>query len=201
VIKISKRYVVPFIIMILCAMILVPIFINLLMMFNTPITTGDSSVWIGSLSNFWGAIIGGVISGVITLLGVIMTIQSNFKSLEKNKELEFRKEQLIRLYQPCYAQIIKYKANHGKHTFYDLNEKEQIDYVDLLLNNQIYGSSELRGLIEVLVSNYQMFVNTPINMTVDRVNDSYSMTNEVIIKEMSAILKTFSSEVEFYEKK
>jgi len=37
---------------------------------------GDDKTWIGYLGSFWGAIIGGVISGIITLIGVQITISN-----------------------------------------------------------------------------------------------------------------------------
>lgn len=81
-----KRNILTLGIVVIIASIGIPLIVNILMMFNTPITQDDSTVW--------GAIIGGTISGVITLMGVVMTIQSNFKSLEKDKELEYQKQRL-----------------------------------------------------------------------------------------------------------
>lgn len=62
-------------------MVLFPIITNKLMFVGDYKVAGDDKTWIGYLGTFWGAIIGGVISGTITLMGVKMTIQN-----QKNEE-------------------------------------------------------------------------------------------------------------------
>ncbi|MGE6379919.1 hypothetical protein [Peribacillus muralis] len=55
-----------------------PILINWLMFLHYFPVMGDEVTWISSLSSIWGAIIGGVIAGVLTLVGVRMTIKNQF---------------------------------------------------------------------------------------------------------------------------
>lgn len=65
-------------------LIIFPIITNALMFIKTYEVAGDSNTWIGFLGSFGGAIIGGVISGAITLVGVRLTIEH----AEKNRMLE-----------------------------------------------------------------------------------------------------------------
>lgn len=68
---------------IIVLLIICPTLINTLMFFdffNIPVK-GDETIWIPTLGTFWGALIGGVISGALTLIGVRMTIQN-----QKNEE-------------------------------------------------------------------------------------------------------------------
>jgi hypothetical protein len=58
-------------------MIVFPVMINILMFIEIFPVAGDEKTWISSLNTFWGAIIGGVIAGVLTLLGVRITIREN----------------------------------------------------------------------------------------------------------------------------
>lgn len=52
-----------------------PLITNWLMHLKTPIqVAGDTNTWIGFQATYWGAIIGGLISGALTLIGVRYTI-------------------------------------------------------------------------------------------------------------------------------
>ncbi len=64
-------------------MIVLPVLINGLMFFNLFPVSGNEVTWISSLSTFWGAIIGGIISGTLTLIGVKMSVKASFKGLDK----------------------------------------------------------------------------------------------------------------------
>lgn len=64
------------IIITIAIMILFPILTNILMFVGDYKVAGDDKTWIGYLGSFWGAIIGGVISGAITLIGVQITISN-----------------------------------------------------------------------------------------------------------------------------
>lgn len=64
-------------------MIFFPVLINSLMFFDITPVKGEVSIWIGTLGTFWGAVIGGGISGILTLVGVQKSINASFKGLEK----------------------------------------------------------------------------------------------------------------------
>lgn len=65
-------------------LIIFPIITNALMFINTIKVAGNENTWIGFLGSFGGAIIGGVISGAITLVGVRLTIEH----AEKNRRID-----------------------------------------------------------------------------------------------------------------
>jgi hypothetical protein len=152
----TMRY--KLILIILAIMILFPIIIN--MMMNVSVlpslfpVVGDETVWIALLGTFWGAIIGGVIAGVLTLYGVNRTIEASFLAIKENdiqqnslrkKELEINmaKERLKELYQPTESLISKYIYKYGAHNFEDLNDEEKIELIYLLDRNKLYADSEL----------------------------------------------------------
>ncbi len=53
------------------------------------VTNDLNATWIGSLASYWGAIIGGIISGVLTCLGVLWTIKYYKNSDKIKSRLEF----------------------------------------------------------------------------------------------------------------
>jgi hypothetical protein len=70
----DKNWVTKFLIYVVIIMILVPVLTNILMFVGEFKVAGDAETWIGYFGSFWGAIIGGIISGAITLIGVRLTI-------------------------------------------------------------------------------------------------------------------------------
>jgi hypothetical protein len=68
-------------------MLIFPWITNELMFLRDFRVAGDTNAWLGYQGSFWGAIIGGVISGAITLIGVRLTITQNNDSADKNRDL------------------------------------------------------------------------------------------------------------------
>ncbi|SDM74013.1 hypothetical protein SAMN05518871_102128 [Psychrobacillus sp. OK028] len=186
------------ILIIIFIVVLVPIIINLLMMFSTPLTVGDESIWISSLSTYLGALIGGIISGTITLIGVIYTIKSTFQSLDKDKEIEYQKMRLSSLYQPCHALTTKFAFHKGAHDFTDLAEEQKLEYLYLLQENQIYATPSLRTLILELGWSYKSWLTTRGEIDIADMNEKYKKTDDLIFEEMNAILKELTKEEKFY---
>ncbi|WP_164670229.1 hypothetical protein [Virgibacillus doumboii] len=129
-----------------------PILINILMFINIFPVSGDVNSWISSLSTFWGAIIGGVISGALTLLGVNLTIRASTEGINKtlNEQRQIRerdlflqtsKERLFNFYHPVEALHSEFIYQYGAHKFTDLNEQQQNDFLSLMNNNVIYADS------------------------------------------------------------
>jgi hypothetical protein len=75
-----------FVLLVVALMVIFPIITNSLMFVGNFKVAGNDVTWIGYLGSFWGAIIGGVISGAITLMGVRLTIENQ------------KKDEFIRLY-------------------------------------------------------------------------------------------------------
>ncbi|WP_409297736.1 hypothetical protein V1498_06770 [Peribacillus sp. SCS-26] len=63
-------------------LIIFPIVINYLMYLKLLPVKGEINTWISTLGTFWGAIIGGVISGILTLVGVRKSVDASFKGIE-----------------------------------------------------------------------------------------------------------------------
>ncbi|MBD8848410.1 hypothetical protein [Priestia megaterium] len=88
-IKFSKKtYIISAILL-----IIIPIVVNELMSFHVVKVYGDTNAWIGFLGSYFGSII----SGVITLIGVLLTLQFSQKESKKALDLtrkEARRNQL-----------------------------------------------------------------------------------------------------------
>jgi hypothetical protein len=115
---------------------------------------GDTNTWIGTLGTFWGAILGGLISGVVTLKGVEMSIKAsndgmketiNEQSRIRNEDifLQTQKERLIKLYQPITSLFTEAYYEQGEHTFYDLAVEQQNRYLKIINENDIYADFQL----------------------------------------------------------
>lgn len=77
----ENKWIVRFLLCTIAIMVIFPIITNELMFIKSYRVADDTKTWIGFIGSFWGAIIGGIISGAITLIGVRMTIQN-----QKNEE-------------------------------------------------------------------------------------------------------------------
>jgi len=142
---------------ILFSIILIPMFINGLMFkknFLDIAVAGDKKTWISSLASLWGAIIGGVISGVITLIGVRMTIQESAKGIDntlkeqkkiRDEDLKMAttKERLSNLYHPVQAMCDEFQYKYGAHAYMDLTPFEQEKLNTTVNQNIIYAESKL----------------------------------------------------------
>ena len=73
-ISLLKKPVVPIFIILILSL---PIIANLaLFSWGSSLTNGKLDTWIGFFATYYGAIIGGVVSGALPLLGVRITIKS-----------------------------------------------------------------------------------------------------------------------------
>jgi hypothetical protein len=176
-------------------MIIFPLIINSLMhvsvLPNVFPVSGDEAVWIGFLGTFWGAVVGGVISGVLTLYGVNQSINASFKGLEvsahQQKEaleqeiaISTAKERLKELYHPVYALKSQFVLKHGTHSFEDLSENEQTEFIYLIDRNIIYADSLLDQKLMELKWAYKQ--KDCLN-----VNDLYDEINSIIDYELLII--------------
>lgn len=133
-----------------------PVIINSLMLKHqyTVEVRGTEDVWISSLSTYFGAIIGGVISGLLTLLGVKLTLEKStdqvnetLKEQQRIRDEELKnnaiKEQLFELYHPLNSMIAMYIFKYGAHEFSTLKYDERKDFIEFITNNAIYADKEL----------------------------------------------------------
>lgn len=52
------------------------------------VTDDLNATWLGSIASYWGGVIGGIISGTLTVIGVILTIKYYKASDQNNKRIE-----------------------------------------------------------------------------------------------------------------
>jgi uncharacterized membrane protein YgaE (UPF0421/DUF939 family) len=150
----DKQTIRKFVTYIVLLMIVSPIVINILMFFRILPVQGEINTWISTLGTFWGAIIGGVISGTLTLIGVNMTIKSSTDGINKTLEeqnvireqelfLQTSKERLLKFYHPVDTLHAEFVYLHGAHNFSDLDIEQQNSFLYLMNQNVIYADSVL----------------------------------------------------------
>ncbi|SMQ75935.1 hypothetical protein SAMN05444673_2574 [Bacillus sp. OV166] len=148
----DKKRINKFLMSIGAIMILFPILINILMFINIFPVSGDQNSWISTLGTFWGAILGGVISGALTLIGVNITVKSSTEGINKTLAeqnlireqevfLQTSKERLFNFYHPVDALNAEFIHQYGAHSFSDLNNDQQKHFLSLMNQNVIYGDS------------------------------------------------------------
>lgn len=103
-------------------------------------TNGTLDSWLVFFATYYGAIIGGIISGLLTLMGVRLTI---------NRELTIQttRDKLFDFYHPVDNVINSFAHKHGAHNFTDLSLDEQANLMTMLSENIVYADSEMYLLI------------------------------------------------------
>lgn len=152
---IEKKYILLGFVIIIILLLFGPVLVNSFM-FNQKIVevNGTIDVWIASLSTYYGAILGGVISGLLTLFGVKLTLNSSTEQVNKTileqqriREEELKnsaiKEQLIKLYHPLNSMISGYILKYGAHVFYDLDIDERNEFFKFITEKEIYAEKDL----------------------------------------------------------
>ncbi|MER2153593.1 MAG: hypothetical protein ABS917_05365 [Solibacillus sp.] len=123
----------------------------------------DSAIGVGVAIGFIGAILGGVISGLLTLFGVKLTMESSTKQVNNTllEQQRLREEELINnaikdrlllLYNPLYTLINVNHFKYGAHDFENLTKEEQLDIINIIAKNEIYADEEL--YIKILEINW-----------------------------------------------
>ncbi|MFJ7471134.1 hypothetical protein ACIQWI_21565 [Peribacillus frigoritolerans] len=137
---------------------LFPVIMNLFIFsWGTTITHGKLDTWIGFFATYYGAIIGGIIAGGLTLIGVKMTITSTMegvtRTIEQQKNIRDQEiltrtymDRLNNFYGPMDALINKYQFSHGAHDFDKLEVDEQLYFMEFLSANLFYSDSEIYNI-------------------------------------------------------
>ncbi|QOS90232.1 hypothetical protein [Peribacillus sp. JNUCC41] len=135
-----------------------PLITNLLVFsWGTTITHGTLDTWISFFATYYGAIVGGIIAGALTLIGVKMTISSTMegvtRTIEEQKNIRNQEiltrtymDRLNKFYGPMDALINKYQFSHGAHDFNKLDADEQIYFMEFLSANLFYSDSEVYNI-------------------------------------------------------
>lgn len=152
---VEKKYIFLGLLIVIILLIFGPITINSFMFDQKVVeVNGTVDVWVASLSTYYGAILGGVLSGLITLFGVKLTLKSSIDQVDKTLDEQQRirdeelknnaiKEQLFKLYHPLNSMIATYIFKYGAHDFSDLKYDERKDFIVFITNNEIYADKEL----------------------------------------------------------
>lgn len=103
----DNKWIWKFVLYSVIIMLLFPIITNGLMFVGDFKVAGDDKTWIGYLGSFWGAILGGIISGTITLMGVRTTINHNeeLRNKENFPNKLYRLEKLISYLENTYKEF------------------------------------------------------------------------------------------------
>ena len=151
-ISLLKKPVVPIFIILILSL---PIIANLaLFSWGSSLTNGKLDTWIGFFATYYGAIKGGVVSGALTLLGVRITIKSTMdvmhETIKEQRQIrdedlliQTNKERLIKLFSPINTLINNFHYKYGAHDFIDLSTKEQLKFINFLVENEVYVNREI----------------------------------------------------------
>lgn len=123
----DKKTILKFIFYIGLILFLFPVIINVLMFVHIFPVAGDENSWISTLGTFWGAIIGGVVSGTLTLIGVRISVEGSFKGIEKTIEHQDKEN---------------FKDKIGLKLHYLYKVKSIIFQADRMLSSRSYGWNE-----------------------------------------------------------
>lgn len=134
----QKKRLILGVISVIAVLLILPIIINGLMFIRIIPIKGDENTWISSLSTFWGAIIGGIISGLLTLVGVSLTIKASFKGIKDTIEFQSKEG---------------YKDRVGSKLKHLYTVKSIIYRTDRLLSNRKYGWDEKFEKVDISIIN------------------------------------------------
>ncbi|WP_340373284.1 hypothetical protein [Peribacillus sp. FSL E2-0218] len=152
-------------------MIAFPIVINILMFLHVFPVKGDVNTWISLLGTFWGAIISGVISGILTLLGVQLTIKDN-NELKKKEDYPgklFRIEKLLSSLESAkddFDNMLALNFGEKANIFFEINENYGITKTE---KHKKYTSALFEDINQDIVyvdsKSYRMFFESRRKMT------------------------------------
>ncbi|WP_153732516.1 hypothetical protein [Sporosarcina obsidiansis] len=140
---------IEFIIIGVFGFLLIPVLVNLLFLsWGTTITNGETNSWIG----FFGSYIGSTIGGLLTLVGVIMTLNSRKKDSEKEQKTELKK--LILLMKEEISENLKLIKKLDNFPWSESREKNVFlgkeNILDILMWRQMKSDSLLLLDIDIL---------------------------------------------------
>ncbi|WP_404443477.1 hypothetical protein LG307_14840 [Sutcliffiella horikoshii] len=126
-------------------LIIFPILTNTLMFIKTIPVAGDESVWIGYIGTFGGAILGGVISGALTLIGVKLTIRDSEKIRALN-EYPKKINSLENLITAIEENLIELEKFTRVKDPFDINSKDELQLFWIDHNLQLQATEEYKKL-------------------------------------------------------
>jgi hypothetical protein len=133
----NKKHYMVLGVIVLIVSIVVPVITNYLMFVGNFKVAGDEKTWIGYLGSFWGAIIGGAISGYITLMGVGLTI-NHAEKIRKQDEYPKKINNLEKLINKLESNLKEIETFLRLKPPFELNNNEDLRlfFIDGNLNIQ-----------------------------------------------------------------
>lgn len=155
---------------------------------------GDDKTWISTLGSFWGAIVGGIIAGAITLYGVRATIISSEEGIsktieeqrairEEEKRLATAKDRLLNLYQPVLSLSNEYRYRFYAKNFSQLSLEQKQDFILLLDKNIVYGDRLLNKKFIELTCCFDSKKPEDINLA----NEMYTEIIKIVSEEVEKL--------------
>lgn len=137
--------------------IFIPIIVNFLMMFTTPLTIGNYEHWI----SFFGSYFGSIIGGLFTLLGIRYTLKQadkkefieSFNSIMKH--LEDLNDDLFHVYGLIQCEQRKDVQGAKNENFFILNELEE-DMLDSAINVDFQTYINTKSLLKCIKKHYKI---------------------------------------------
>ena len=102
------------------------------------VTDDLSATWIGSLASYWGGILGGIMSGALAMLGVVLTIKYYRDSDATNKRIEHMPFLMAAISPPSEQNNHKIETNYKIRCGLSANgvkSQEKVIYYTLTLKN------------------------------------------------------------------
>lgn len=167
ILKANKKVIFIFLLVFILIIIVTPIMFNLLFLsWRSSVTFGDLSDWISWWGMTFSSIIGGIISGGLTLTGVIITIkhQEHEKFLENYSENRAKLDEILREAIEV-KRVLNYEKNNG-----EIN-----NLIEFLRMKTKYFSTLLKMSAEI---NYNLY---------NEVRFQYVMNLEVLYKQLISI--------------
>lgn len=136
------------------------------------VTNDLNSIWIGSLASYWGGIIGGIISGSFTFIGVLWTIKYYRNSDAEKSRLECMPFLMIETIEQTrlVKESLRYKITSNK---LNNNSNKQILYFKVKLTNIGQGFANT-----LVVNTGENFGGIAYNELI-QVNDSSDLELEI----------------------
>lgn len=191
---------------VLLTIIVTPIIINGLMFIELFPVAGDKFIWIDSLSTLWGAIIGGLVSGSLTLIGVKLSIDASFNGIQQtinHQANETFKQTVGKKLNKLYSvKKIIYRADRLLHNrSYGWNEKhEKEDLKEIDKEILYFLLPELNHLLELSsVVDWEFF--DEIKQFVDKARECMLNGSKESMEELAKVTDRLTETIEFVHEK
>jgi hypothetical protein len=186
---------------VIAILITVPMIVNGLMFMDGMMVAGDDKTWIGFLGSFVGAIAGGVISGLLTLFGVILTInrQRDIDFENRYPKIALHGKKIKNEIQELIININKLSENKSFHNYVGLKVEDIRQNSEQLLEWSAEISGEAFNNVDAFLQILSQFetevISKGITFYSDDPNDIENLTikDEIVqkyIESIRTVLKT-----------